>query len=118
MNNNSLSAYFDENNQKKFNSHRARIIRELFSRPNQHSYMLSDRLLVSNEGIKKRLTELLQDGIIEVSSIEEFYGNKVSCYKITNEQKELHKKQNLRQWLKEKYPNILFEFESLIEHKL
>lgn len=112
MNKNSLNAYFDESNQRRFNSHRGMIIRELKRKPGQHSYMLSLHLRLTNEAVKKRLSDLYYDGLIEVSGTYNFGGNDISCYKI-NEQLNLfssERKPTLKKWMQKNYPSVLAEW--------
>ena len=114
MNKNSLNAYFDEGNQKKFNSHCGMIIRELKNRPNQHSYLIADRLMLSNEAVKKRLSDLINKELIVVSGDLSYYGNTVSLYKINNEPLLFPvEKLTLRKWLKSKHPEILEQYEKM-----
>ena len=113
MNQNSLSAYFDESNQKKFKSHKAKIVRELSKRPNQHSYLLAHRIGLTNEATKKRLTDLLQENVIEISDNEIYYGNQVSIYKLRDQLSMFpkNKKPTLRKWLKQYFPDILKKYD-------
>lgn len=114
MNQNSLQAYFDESNQRKFNSHKARIIRSLKEIPNQHSYHLSMRVRLSNEAAKKRITDLLNEGFIEVSGSVDYYGNTVSTYRIKEQLTFLcDRKPTLRSWMKENHPENLKEYDLL-----
>ncbi|MBT3206929.1 MAG: hypothetical protein HN704_18315 [Bacteroidetes bacterium] len=111
---NSLSAYFDETNKRKFKSHCALIVRELYRNPGQHSYRLSAKLKLSNEGIKKRISDLLNIGIIEVCGEVKYYGNINSLYQIAEQLPEHPvNKISLRRWLKKDYPFILDEFNLL-----
>lgn len=117
---NSLSAYFDKSNQRKFRSHRGMIIRELSKSPGQHSYQLSDKLNLSNEAVKKRLNDLINDSVIEICGEAERYGNTQSLYKIKDQLSmfEVEKKMKLRKWLDINYPSILFEYDATINHKI
>ena len=114
MKQNSLKAYFDESNQRKFNSHKAKIIRELKEIPNQHSYQLANNIILSNEATKKRLTDLLNEGSIEVSGSVEYYGNMVSTYRIKEQLTFFcDRKLTLRNWMKDRYPENLKEYDLL-----
>jgi len=120
MNQNSLSAYFDGSNQRKFNSHRAKIVRELSRNPNRHSTQLASKLKLSNEATKKRIVELKFDNIIEVSGNIEYYGNMRAVYKIKDQLSIFPEPTRLsfRKWVKKNYPDIIYEYEILIEHSL
>jgi len=115
MKTNSLLAYFDEENQKKFNSHKGLILRELKQRPGQHSYLLADRLQLSNEAVKKRLSELLESGFIKITGTTSFYGNLISNYEVVGQLDmfEKPKKPTLGKWLKTKYPEIYKKYQEI-----
>ena len=114
MNQNSLQAYFDESNQRKFNSHKAKIIRELKEIPNQHSYQLANNIILSNEATKKRLTDLLNEGSIEVSGSVEYYGNNVSLYRVKTDHKiDFICKVPFKKWVKDTYPEVLKQYNLL-----
>ena len=114
MNQNSLKAYFDESNQRKFNSHKAKIIRELSKTPYQHSYQLARNVRLSNEAIKKRLSDLLNEGSIVVSGSVEYYGNSVSLYRVkTDHEIDSVRKPTLRNWLKDRHHEILKQYDLL-----
>lgn len=119
MNNNSLKQYFDKENQRRWNSIKARIVREFRVRPNQHSRELAIRLKLSNEAIKKRLTDLINEDVIEVVFDTMFMNRTVSVYQI-KEQLSIfkpNKKETIRQWLTRKHPQIMHEFDSVKNHK-
>ena len=120
MNQNSLSQYYDKTNQRKWNSTKARIVRELRARPNQHSRELSLKLQISNEAIKKRLVDLKNEGAIEVAFDTVFMGRTVSVYRVYEQISmfPIEKKPTFRQWCKANHPEILYKYEALISHKL
>lgn len=120
MNKNSLMAYFDKSNQRKFNSHKAMIVRELKLRPNQHSREIAIRLKLSNEAVKKRLTDLKKEGSIEVAFDTVFMSQTVGVYRIKEQLSMFHKEQkpSLKKWLEINYPATLYEYEALINHKI
>lgn len=119
INQNSLSAYFDESNQRTFNSHRAMIVRELKANPFQHSYQLAKKLGLTNEAVKKRLSDLTEFDIIETNGSVYVHKNLCAIYNIKEMQPLFPvKKLTLRQWLKSNHPNIFNEYETLIEKKL
>ena len=115
---NSLNAYFDPNNKVKFNTHRGMIIRKLFAFPNQHSYLLAEKLNLKNEAIKKRLTDMHKEGIIEVSGNFVYHGNTVSLYKIKDQLQlfEVEKIPSFINWAKKQYPGVLNEYKSLYKN--
>ena len=114
MTNNSLKAYFDKSNQRKFKSHRAMLIRELSKNPSQHSYQLASKLQLTNEAVKKRINDLMNDKIIEICGKSEYYGNTQSLYKIKDQLSmfKLVKPLTLKQYLKRNYSEIYEEYES------
>ena len=112
--NNSLKAYFDKNNQRKFKSHRAIIVRELVVNPRQHSYKLALRLGLSNEAVKKRLNDLINDKVIEICGDIDYCGNTQSLYKIRDQLSmfPVEKKLTLGQYLKKNHPEIYEEYKN------
>ena len=114
MNKNSLKAYFDESNQRKFNSHKAIIFRELSKNPCQHSYQIARNVKLSNESCKKRITDLLNEGSIIVTDSVKYHGNTVSIYKVISDPDPYSfRKLTLRTWMKEHHPDILKEYDLL-----
>ena len=114
MNQNSLKAYFDESNQRKFNSHKAIIFRELSKTPYQHSYQIARNVKLVNEEVKKRLTDLLNEGSIMVTGSVEYHGNTVSIYKVISDPDPYSfRKLTLRTWMKDRHPDILKEYDLL-----
>lgn len=120
MNKNSLKAYFDKSNKRTFNSHKGMIVRELRLRPNQHSRELAIRLRLSNEAIKKRLTDLKEDDLIEVAFDTVFMGQTVGVYRIKEQLQMFPKeeKPSLRKWLDMNHPEILFKYNALFNHEI
>ena len=114
MKQNSLKAYFDESNQRKFNSHKAIIFRELSKTPYQHSYQIARNVKLVNEEVKKRLTDLLNEGSIMVTGSVEYYGNSVSLYRVkTDHEIDSVRKPTLRNWLKDRHHEILKQYDLL-----
>ena len=120
MNKNSLSAFFDESNRRTFKSHKARLVRELSRNPNQHTHQLALKMGLSNEQVNKRLSDSDNSDIFETNGNTTYRGNSIALYKIKDQLSmfPLEKKISLRNWLKNDYPEILFEYEAMIEHKI
>ncbi len=119
MNQNSLDTYYNEENQRTFNSHKAKIVRELRKAPGLSRWQLSSRLGINNHGIQKRLSDLSNDGIVEICGTTLYRGNPNSLYKVKDQLPLFPiEKTTLRKWLKYNYPNIMHEFEILQEKAL
>lgn len=116
---NSLSAYFDPKNKRMFNGLKSQILRELRKKPNQSKYQLMSELFCRDDKIQKRLTDLFNDGIIEVTGEVEVNGNMVSCYSICEQQSMFASKpRTLAKWLKDEHPEILHKYEILEKHAI
>lgn len=112
---NSLKAYYDKDNQRLFNSHKAKIIRTLNKTPELSRFQLSHRLGINDHAIQKRLSDLKNEGKIEECGTTLHLGNECSLYKIKDQLKmfECPKKPILSKWLKNNYPSIYNEFKKL-----
>lgn len=118
--NNQLAAYFDENNQKKFKSQKAKIVRYLKDNPNRSRFSTGDHLGISSHASQKRLSDLVNEGTIKVTGNRKHGDNTISLYSLTEQ---LHlfsipKKPSLSKFLKENYPHILFEYKARFNHEL
>jgi len=112
--NNSLAAYFDESNQRKFKSQKAQIVRLLTSDPNHSRFYVGYLLGISSHAAQKRLSDLINEETIFVSGERKHGENTVSLYSI-KQQLDLYppeKKPPLKEWLKKEYPNILAEYKA------
>jgi predicted ArsR family transcriptional regulator len=118
--NNSLSAYFDESNQRKFKSQKAQIVRLLTSNPNHSRFYVGKMLGISDHAAQKRLSDLLTEGTIFVSGERKHGYNTISLYSIV-QQLELYpgeKKPTLIKFLKDEHPDIFHKYNALYNHKL
>ena len=114
MNKNSIQSYFDENNQQKFNSQKAKIVRYLKGNPNRSRFSTGEHLGISSHAAQKRLSDLSKEGTIKATSERKHGENTVSLYSL-NEQFQLFdvpKKQTFIQWIKTEYPHIMAEWKA------
>jgi len=120
MNKNSLSAYFDESNQRTFKSHKARIVRYLSRNPLQTTHQVSANIGLTNEQANKRLSDSDNSDIFEAVQGGTHNGNPCALYRIKEQLSmfPVEKKISLRKWLENEYPEILHKYELLINHKL
>ncbi|MCK5605325.1 hypothetical protein KAR91_25760 [Candidatus Pacearchaeota archaeon] len=120
MNNqNSITAYTNPNNQKKFNTQKAQIVRLLIDNPNHSRFYLGLRLGIGDHGIQKRLSDLYNEGIIQVSGSRKHGENTISLYSVVSQLSMFQeKKPTLRQFIKKEYPNVLHEFNARYNFEL
>ena len=113
MNNNSLSAYFDKNNQRTFKSHKAKIIRELYRKPLQHTHQIALKLSMTNEQVNKRVCEAANSDIFETCGNTVHRGNTIALYKLKDQLSIFpnEKKLSLKKWLENNYPEKIKEYE-------
>lgn len=118
--NNSISAYFDENNQKKFKSQKAQIVRYLKDNPNRSRFSTGDCLRISSHAAQKRLSDLVNEGTIRVTGERKHGNNTISLYSLLNQLQlfGIPQKQTITSFLKEHYPHVLIEFNGRNNHKL
>lgn len=81
MNNNSLEAWFDQATQKNVHSLKLHIMKTLKKYPNISSRQISAILGKENEVVKKRLTDLKNEGLIIQSGdrVEGKHKNSIFC---------------------------------------
>ena len=118
--NNSLSAYFDESNQRKFKSQKAQIVRLLTSNPNHSRFYVGKMIGISDHAAQKRLSDLITEGTIFISGERKHGDNTISLYSI-KQQLELYpvkKKPTLIKFLEDEYPDILHKYNALVNHEL
>jgi len=120
MKQNSIEAYLNHKNQRAFKSHKGQIVRVLNVNPLLSSYQIAEKTGLTNEQVQKRLSDSNNADIFEVGGYGEHNENTISLYQLRRQLSwvEVPKKRRLRDWLKEKHPEIMHEFETLIEHKL
>lgn len=120
MNSNSLSAYFNENNVKKFSTQKAQIVRLLSRNPNHSRFYVGRQLGISDIAAQRRLSDLLKENSIYVSGEREHGGNTISLYSVKLHQ-DLYPIDILPtflEWSKINYPQIVFEYNALKKHEL
>ena len=117
--NNSLSAYFDESNQRKFKSQKAKIVRYLKGNPNRSRFSTGNHLGISSHSAQKRLSDLINEGTIKVTGERKHGENTISLYSLMEQLQlfDIPKKANINVFLKEYYPHILIEFNGRNNHK-
>ena len=76
---NSLKAYFDPKNKKKFNTHRSKIIRVLFARPPRSRRQIAEITGLNEWQVGRRISEI--EFIKQVGNVIEF-GNKNALWSI------------------------------------
>lgn len=114
MNSNSLNAYFDKNNQRKFNSQKAKIVRFLSQYPEQSRFTLGYYLGISDHAAQKRISDLVNEGIVCPSGTITNGNNQVSVYSLCDNQHEKKSaKISLKSFLKENHPEILEQYEKM-----
>lgn len=114
MNTNSLNAYFDKTNQRKFNSQKAKIVRFLSQYHEQSRFSIGYYLGISDHAAQKRISDLISDGIVYPSGTAMNGNNQVSLYSLCNTN-DNHKqiKMSLKSFIKENHPEILEQYEKM-----
>jgi predicted HTH transcriptional regulator len=111
---NSLISYFDKYNQRKFNSQKAKIVRFLSQYPEQSRFTLGYYLGISDHAAQKRISDLVNEGIVCPSGTITNGNNQVSIYSLCdNEQEHKAVKISLKSFLKENHPEILEQYEKM-----
>lgn len=118
--NNSIAAYFDESNKKKFNTQKAKIVRYLKDNPNRSRFSTGEHLGISSHAAQKRLSDLSKEGTITVTGERKHGDNTISLYSLSDQFKlfTFEKKPSLRKFLKANHPHILFEYDARYNHEL
>ena len=80
---------------------------------------IASKVRLPYNAVQKRISELLEDGLIVVCGHKEEGENTNSIFKVNPEPpKYSARKPTLYKWLSEMHPNIMHEYETLIEKKL
>lgn len=119
-NTNSLNAYLDPSNQKKFNTQKAKIVQVLKDNPNHSRFYLGLKLGINDHGIQKRLSDLVNEGTVTVTGERKHGDNTISLYSLSDQLQlfSIPQKQTINAFLKEHYPHILIEFNGRNNHKI
>ncbi len=118
-NHNSITAYCNPNNQKKFNSERAMIARDLLLKSNQSRLNLGRRLGINDIEVQRRLSDMKRDGEVQVTGSRKHGENTISLYSLTSQLSMFpDKKLTLRQYFSKEAPDLLHKFDALYKHQL
>jgi len=113
--NNSLKAYFDPDNIRKWKSHKGQILHALrYAKYPLTRWDISQQIDLNDHAVQKRLSDLKNEGLIEECGTITYNGNDCSLYRI-KEQLQLFnqpEKLTLKKWLQKKYPIILKEYQN------
>jgi len=115
---NSLRAYFDENNQRKFKSNRQKIYWYMFDvKTPQSARMVETATGIDYYSVVRRFADLRNDGEIEYTGDIEEFGNMCSLYKIKDQTSlfPVPKKKTKAERQVEAVESLIFDADKMIE---
>ena len=114
---NSNQAYI--NHMPKIKTHKDLILNVLKTFPDITRFSVGRLTGLGHLEAQRRLSELKGENKVYESGSRKHGNNRVSTYSLTTQGVLFDTKRiNLRRWLSDKYPHILFEFDALNNHKL
>ena len=113
--NNSLKAYFDPDNIRKWKSHKGLILHALrYAKYPLTRWEISQQINLNDHAVQKRLSDLKNEWLIEECGTITYNGNDCSLYRIKEQLQlfSLPEKLTLKKWLQNNYPKIYTEYEN------